>query len=117
MIPIGDKIIIRPLDPDEITSGGVILPDIAQEGSCIGEVVAVGPGLLMMDGTRSQTQSRVGDRVYYPKHGSFTLELESDDYIVIREADLYAIIPNKDNAPKAKRELLTDSQMKIDFIN
>ena len=59
-------------------------------------------------------QCRKGDTVYYPKHSSFTIELDDEDYIVIREGDIYAILPQKERV-ESKKELLTDStQLKIE---
>ena len=112
LIPIGDKIIIRPLDPDEITSGGVILPDIAQEGSSIGVIVGVGPGAILNSGNRSKMQCINGDTVYYPKFSAHTIEIEDEDYVILREPDLFAIIPNNSNGStshkKLEKQLLKD---------
>ena len=110
LIPIGDKIIIKPLDPDEMTSGGVILPDIAQEGSSVGAVVGVGPGAILNNGDRSKMQCRKGDTVYYPKFGAHALELENEDYVVMREADLFAIISNEEYSSCDTKKLLVEKQ-------
>ena len=90
--PIGDKVAIKKLDPEDVTSGGVILPDTTQEGTVRGEVIAVGPGLMLISGTRGEMQCKVGDIVILPKHGAIKLELKGEEILLIREADLETII-------------------------
>lgn len=92
LYPIGDKVAIKKLDPEDVTSGGVILPDTTQEGTVRGEVIAVGPGLMLISGTRGEMQCKVGDIVILPKHGAKKLELKGEEILLIREADLETII-------------------------
>ena len=92
LYPIGDKVVVKKLDRDDITSGGVILPDTTQEGTITGEVIAIGPGMMLFSGNRSQMQCKVGDKVVLPKHGAKKLELEGEELLIIREADLETII-------------------------
>lgn len=93
--PIGDRVIIKPLDPDEITKGGVILPDIAQEGSSLGEVVSIGPGAWLQNGDRAVMQCEIGDKVYYPKFGAKEIECGDEDYVIIRETEIFTIFGEK----------------------
>tara|TARA_A100001201_G_scaffold118968_1_gene102535 strand:+ start:1832 stop:2131 length:300 start_codon:yes stop_codon:yes gene_type:complete len=95
--PIADKIIIKSLDVNETTQGGVILPDIAQEDSQRGEVVAVGPGAVMIDGSYCNMQTKPGDIVVYPKFGAKKLDHEGDEYLIIKENEVLTILKENDN--------------------
>lgn len=94
LVPVDDKIIIKPLDPESISSGGVYLPEGAQPEATSGTVVAVGPGLKNMAAGATERWTmfcEVGDIVYYPKFGAHKFELDDIEYVVIREVDLLAI--------------------------
>jgi chaperonin GroES len=90
--PIDDKVVLKPLRKQTKTTGGVILPDIALEKTLVAEVVAVGRGRINFDGTITAMQTKVGDKVVYPKMGGQVFEYKQEDYIIIREAELVAII-------------------------
>jgi chaperonin GroES len=90
--PIGDKVVIKRLDEGDVTSGGVILPDTTQEALIKGEVMAVGPGTLLLSGSRGAMQCKIGDTVVFQKHGARKVELEGEEFLVIREPDLETII-------------------------
>ncbi len=92
MNPIGDKLVIKPLDATEMTSGGVIMPDLAQEIATQGTVVATGPGKLLENGQRGHMQSKVGDIVGYAKFGTNKITVDEEDYVVIKEQDLLLIV-------------------------
>ena len=95
MIAIEDKIILEALEPDKLTSGGVILPDTSTEASDRGKVLQVGPGrTTVSNGTVGEIpmQCKVGDTVVFQKHGAKKVELEGEDFLVIREPDLETII-------------------------
>ena len=92
MNPIGDKLVIKPLDATEMTSGGVIMPDLAQEIATQGTVVATGPGKLLENGQRGHMQTKVGDIVGYAKFGTNKITVEEEDYVVIKEQDLLLIV-------------------------
>lgn len=89
--PLGDHVLVKPLSKEEKTQGGIILPDTAKEKPQAGEVVAVGPGRLLENGTRVQPEVKVGDKVIYAKYGGTEIKLESDEYLILREADILAI--------------------------
>jgi|TARA_R100001015_G_C4630814_1_gene192776 chaperonin GroES len=95
--PIGEKIIVKSLSSNEQTEGGVILPDIAQEDSTRGVVVAVGPGAVMIDGSRCDMQTKVGDIVVYPKFGAKKLEYKGDEYLILKEIDILTILTEEKN--------------------
>ena len=92
MNPIGDKLVIKPLDATEMTSGGVIMPDLAQEVATQGTVIAAGPGKLLENGQRGHMQTKVGDIVGYAKFGTNKITIEEEDYVVIKEQDLLLIV-------------------------
>jgi len=94
--PIRGKVAIKQLDPEEMTSGGVILPDISQEGISRGVVKAVGPAAYNF-GTLIEPMVKVGDIVAYPKRGAYTLEMEEGDILIISEIDLFCIIKRGEN--------------------
>jgi chaperonin GroES len=90
--PIDDRIILKKLDPADTTSGGVILPDTSQEGTLTGEVIAVGPGLWNINGTRNTMQCEVGNHIVYPKFGAKLIEVENEEFYVIKEQEVLSII-------------------------
>ena len=88
--PIAGKVLLKKLSYDK-TSGGVIMPDIAQEGSQEAEVVAIGPPIITQYGKELPIQSTIGDRVLYPKFGAKTVDVDGDDYLIINESELFLI--------------------------
>ena len=92
MNPISDKGILVPVDAQDMTSGGVIIPDTSQEATMVGEVIAVGPGYHLMNGDRGDMQTKVGDHVVYPKHGCKKFEKDGEEYLIIREPELFTIL-------------------------
>ena len=92
LYPIGDKVIIKKTTDADVTSGGVILPDTTQEAVITGEVVAVGPGQLLISGSRGPMQCKVGDTVVFLKNTARKTELDGEEFLIIREPDLETII-------------------------
>ena len=93
LIPVEDKVIIRPSPKEDQTSGGVYLPDIAKEETCIGTVISIGPGLKSYhDGKRMEMKVSVGDEVLYSKLSGDAFEFNGERYVIFREVDLLAII-------------------------
>ncbi len=88
--PIAGKVLLKKLSYDK-TSGGVIMPDIAQEGSQEAEVVAIGPPIITQSGKELPIQSTIGDRVLYPKFGAKTVDVDGEDYLIINESELFLI--------------------------
>ena len=88
--PIAGKVLLKKLSYDK-TSGGVIMPDIAQEGSQEAEVIAIGPPIITQSGKELPIQSNVGDKVLYPKFGAKAIDIEGDDYLIINESELFLI--------------------------
>ena len=92
MKPLADRVVIKPSPPDEITKGGIILPDTAKEKPVIGEVVAVGPGKVTDDGKKIVPELKVGDKVLYGKYSGTEVTIDGDEYLIMREADIFAIV-------------------------
>lgn len=93
--PTGGNIVLKGLEPDEMTSGGVIMPEVDAEVSLKGEVIAVGPGPLLNSGNRGHMQCKVGDVVYYPKFSAKRLEVDREEFIVCREDEILTIYKEK----------------------
>jgi chaperonin GroES len=89
--PRGDHVLVKPLSKEEKTRGGIILPDTAKEKPQAGEVIAVGPGRMLDNGTRVQPEVKTGDKVIYAKYGGMEIKLEDDEYLILRETDILAI--------------------------
>ena len=92
MKPLADRVVIKPSPADEKTKGGIILPDTAKEKPVIGEVVAVGPGKVTDDGKKIVPEVKVGDKVLYGKYSGTEVTIEGDEYLIMREADVFAIM-------------------------
>jgi chaperonin GroES len=91
--PLGDRVVISPSeDVDTRTPSGLVIPDTAKEKPQIGEVVAVGPGARDEDGDRIPMDVSVGDKVLYSKFAGTEVKLDTDEYLVLSERDLLAIV-------------------------
>ena len=88
--PLDDRVVIEPLDAEETTSGGIVLPDAAQEKQQRGKVIAVGPGRLLDSGERCAVSVKVGDEVLFGKYGGSEIEIDGKDVKVLRESDILA---------------------------
>ncbi len=88
--PLGDRIVVKALEAETQTSGGIFLPETAKEKPQQGEVVAVGPGRLDEAGKRIAMEVAVGDRILYAKYTGTEIKLEKDEYIVLNEKDILA---------------------------
>lgn len=90
--PLDDRLVILPDDPEEVTSGGIVLPDSAREKPQRGKVVASGPGKLLDSGNRGEMSARKGDVVFYGKYSGTEVEFNGETYVIIRENDILAIV-------------------------
>jgi len=88
--PLGDRVVIKAIEREEITRGGIVLPDTAKEKPQEGEVVAVGPGRLTEDGKRIAMEVEVGERVIYAKYAGTEIRLDDEEFIILRESDILA---------------------------
>lgn len=90
--PLDDRVVVQPLEAEETTAGGIVLPDAAQEKPQRGSVLAVGPGRLMDSGERCAMSVGVGDEVLFGKYGGTEIEVEGNDVKILRESDILAKI-------------------------
>ena len=91
--PLGDRVIVRPINQEEITKSGIVLPDTAEkEKPERGEVVAVGSGKLLDNGQRVPTNVKVGQRVVFKKYSPDEIKMDNEKYLIISEEDILAII-------------------------
>ena len=90
--PLGERIVIKPMEQEAQTRGGILLPDTAKEKPQEGEVVAVGPGRTADDGSRIPMELTVGDKVIYSKYAGTEYEDGDEEYLIMRESDVLAKI-------------------------
>ena len=88
--PMADRLIVKPIEQEEVTKGGIFLPDTAKEKPQEGEVIAVGPGRMTEDGKRIAMDVKVGDRVIYAKYGGTEIKIEDEELMILRESDILA---------------------------
>jgi chaperonin GroES len=88
--PLADRLVVKPIQKEEMTKGGIYLPDTAKEKPQEGEVIAVGPGRVTDDGTRIAMDVKVGDRVIYSKYGGSEIKIDDVEMIILRESDILA---------------------------
>ncbi len=88
--PLGDRVVIKPAKREEVTKGGILLPDTAKEKPQDGEVIAVGPGKMTDDGKRIPTDLKVGDVVVYAKYAGSEYKVDDEEFIIVRESDILA---------------------------
>ena len=91
--PLADRVVVKPLEEAEQMRGGLYIPDTAKEKPSQGEIVAVGPGKVSDDGTRLEMDVSVGDKVLYGKYSGTDVTLDGEEYLILRESDVLAIIP------------------------
>ena len=90
--PLADRIVVKPLDPQEKTKSGLVVPDTAKEKPQEGKVIAVGTGRRLDDGAVKALEVKNGDRVLYGKYSGTEVSLEGEDYLILREEDVLAIV-------------------------
>jgi len=88
--PMADRLVVKPIEREEVTKGGIFLPDTAKEKPQEGEVLAAGPGRLTEDGKRIAMDVKVGDIVIYTKYGGMEIKVEDEELIILRESDILA---------------------------
>jgi chaperonin GroES len=91
--PLYDKVVIKPLDEEEVTASGIVLPDtVDKEKPMQGEVIAVGTGKRLDNGQMAPVSVRVGDKVLFTKYGPEEVEIDNEEYLVIEEDKILAIV-------------------------
>jgi chaperonin GroES len=90
--PLADRVIVKPAESEEKTKGGIILPDTAKEKPMQGEVIAVGPGRVSDEGKAIKLEVKVGDKVLYGKYSGTEVTIDGEEYLIMRESDIFAIL-------------------------
>ncbi len=90
--PLSDRVFVKISEAEERTAGGIILPDNAKEKPQMGEIVAVGPGKRNDDGSRTEPDVKVGDKVLYSKYAGTDIKLGTDEYVLLSEKDILAVV-------------------------
>jgi chaperonin GroES len=90
--PLGDRLVLKPTPREEVTKSGIVLPDTAKEKPQEGEVLAVGPGKILDDGSRGAMDVQVGQRVLYAKYAGTEFKVDGDELLIISEKDILAIV-------------------------
>jgi len=91
--PLADRLVVKPVEREEMTKSGIVLPDTVKERPQEGEVLAVGPGRLSEDGKRITMDVKVGDIVVYSKYGGIDYKVDDEDVLILRESDILAKKP------------------------
>jgi len=90
--PLADRVVVKPTEQEEVRQGTIIIPDTAKEKPQQGEIVAVGPGKITENGTKVKLEVKVGDKVLYGKYSGTEVTIDGEDYLIMRESDVLAII-------------------------
>ena len=90
--PLADRLVVKPLEAQEKTKSGLVLPDTAKEKPQEGKVIAAGTGKLLEDGGVKKLEVKTGDRVLYGKYSGTEVSLEGEDYLILREEDVLAVV-------------------------
>ncbi len=90
--PLGERVVVKALPGEEVTKGGIVLPDTAKEKPQEGEVIAVGPGRLLDNGTRVTIDLKVGNKVLFSKYAGNEVKLDDVEYLIMRESDILGVI-------------------------
>ena len=90
IVPLGDRVVIEPTPKEEVSKGGIVLPDTAKEKPQEGKIIAVGPGRLTEEGTRIAMEVKKGDKVIYSKYAGTEFKLDNEELIIMREGDILA---------------------------
>jgi chaperonin GroES len=90
--PVGDRVVVKPAAKEEVTKSGIVLPDTAKEKPQEGTVIAVGSGRLLDNGDRAVIDVHEGDRVLFAKYGGTEFKLDGEEYLVLKESDILAIV-------------------------
>jgi len=92
LVPLGDRVVLRPREQEEVTKSGIVLPDTAREKPQEAEVIAVGPGRVLDNGNRVSMELKVGQVVLYAKYAGTEFKLEDEEYLIVREPDVLAVV-------------------------
>lgn len=92
--PLGDRLVIKPIEQEDVTSSGIFLPETAKEKPQQGKVVAAGPGARKESGERIALDVQVDDTVLYAKYAGTTIKLDGQEFLILKETDVLAVVEN-----------------------
>jgi len=98
--PLHDRVLVKRIEEKEVVKGGIIIPDTAKEKPMEGEIVAVGDGKILDDGKRMTLDVKQGDRVLFGKYAGTEIKIEDQDYVIMREEEILAVIESPKKASK-----------------
>ncbi len=90
--PLGDRVVIKPTPREEMTKTGIVLPDTAKEKPQEGQIIAVGPGRILDDGSREQIDVKEGDKVLYAKYAGTEFKVEGEELLIVSQKDILAVV-------------------------
>ncbi len=93
--PVGDRVVVKPSQKEEMTKSGIVIPDTAKEKPQEGTIIAVGAGKLTEKGDRQPLEVKAGDKVLFAKYGGTEFKLDGEDLLVLRESDILAVLTDK----------------------
>ena len=93
--PLGDKIVVKRLEAEEVTAGGIVLPETAKEKPKEGKIISVGPGKVLDSGERSKMQLKKGDRVIFASYAGTEVDVDGEEYLIMSEEDVLAVVQTK----------------------
>jgi chaperonin GroES len=89
--PLGDRVVVKVIEEEEKTPGGIVLPDTAKEKPTVGEIIAVGTGRVLDNGQKLAPEVKVGDKVVFSRYGGTEVKIDNQEYLIMRESDILAI--------------------------
>ncbi len=89
--PLGDRVVIKVIEEEEKTPGGIVLPDTAKEKPTVGEIIAVGTGRILDSGQKVAPEVKKGDKVVFSRYGGTEVKFDGEEYLIMRESDILAI--------------------------
>ena len=90
--PLGDRVLVKPMEKEEVRKGGIIIPDTAKEKPQEGEIVAAGPGKLGEDGKRLSMDVKAGDRILYGKYSGTEIKIDDKEYLIMHQEDILGVL-------------------------
>ena len=90
--PLGDRVVVKPTPREEVTKSGIVLPDTAKEKPQEGQIIAVGPGKILEDGSREKMDVAVGDKILYAKYAGTEFKVDGADLLIISQKDILAVV-------------------------
>jgi chaperonin GroES len=92
LVPLDDRVVVKPLEAEEKTAGGIVLPDTAKEKPQTGKIIAVGEGKILEDGKRAELSVKKNDEVLFGKYSGSEVEIDGEEYKILRESEILGIV-------------------------